>query len=83
MVMHLGKRFSSDVADGKCALSEGSATKCGHFPHHVTRGTCGAQQFLVSESQGRRGEARRMSETQAGVRGRQIPVCVPCSVHEP
>lgn len=39
MVRHLGKRFSSDVANGKCALSEGSTTKCGHFPHHVPLGT--------------------------------------------
>lgn len=56
VVGHLGKRLNSEVAGGECALLEGSTTKCGHFPH---------QQLLVSESQGRRVGAMRISETQA------------------
>lgn len=80
-----GGEVQHDVADGKCALSEESTTQCGHFPHHVPLGTRGAQQLLVSQSQGRKGEARRLNETQAGLRGRQIHVCEchdQCMSHE-
>lgn len=38
VVGRLGKRLSSEVAGGECALLEGSATNCGHFPHHVPHG---------------------------------------------
>lgn len=65
VVGHLGERLNSEVAGGECALLEGSTTKCGHFPHHVPVGPGGAQQLLVLESQGRRGGAMRISETQA------------------
>ena len=65
VVGHLGKRLKSEVAGRECALLEGSTTKCGHFPHHVPLGPGGAQQLLVLESQGRRGGAMRISETQA------------------
>lgn len=65
VVGHLGKRLNSEVAGGECAVLEGSTMKCSHFPHHVPVGPGGAQQLLVLESQGRRGGAIRISETQA------------------
>lgn len=60
----LGKRLNSDVRDEEHALLEGSATKCGHFPHHMPLGPGGAQQLLL-ESQGRRGGAMRINKTPA------------------
>lgn len=38
VVGHLGKRLSSEVGGGECALLEGSTTNCGHVAHHVPHG---------------------------------------------
>lgn len=80
VVGHLGKRLNKELAGEERALLEGSTTKYGPFPHHMTLGPGREQQLLVSESQGRRGGAMGISETQDSLKGRGWQICV-CECH--
>lgn len=71
VVGHVVKRLSSEVSGGQHLVGSVNPKVC-HFVHHVPLLPAGAQQLLVSKSQSRRGGAKRISETQALLTGRQM-----------